>query len=142
MKINALVHFKGQCQEAFQFYAQALGGKVVSMMPYAGTPTEKHVPAEWRDKIQHATLQVGDNLLMGSDVPPQSQAQQPGGGFAMAVNVDRPEEAEKFFRALSEQGTVQMPLAKTFWSPAFGSLVDRYGISWMVNCTPASGEGA
>ena len=70
MQLNAYLYFNGQCEEAFKFYEQLLGGKIEAMFPHAGTPAEQYVPPEWRDKIMHALLSVGGSVLMGSDAPP------------------------------------------------------------------------
>jgi PhnB protein len=135
VQINPYLFFKGQCEEAFTFYAKVLGGKIVAMMPHEGTPAEGNVPAEWRKKIIHARLQVGDMLLMASDAPPtHSEWMQ---GFTVNVGVDDPKEAERIFHALSEGGTVRMPIQETFWAVRFGMLVDRFGTPWMVNCEKA-----
>jgi PhnB protein len=132
MQLNPYLMFKGQCEEAFTFYAKVLGGKIVAMMTHEGTPAEGNVPAEWRKKIIHARLQVGDMLLMASDAPPtHSESMQ---GFKVNIGVDDPKEAERIFQALSEGGTVQMPIQETFWAVRFGMLVDRFGTPWMVNC--------
>jgi PhnB protein len=132
MHLNPYLVFNGQCEAAFKFYAQVLGGKIVAMMPHAGTPAERQVPPEWREKIMHARLVAGDQVLMGSDAPP-GHFQQPQ-GFSVSLMIDEPEDAERIFRALEENGTVRMPLQKTFWAIRFGMLVDRFGIPWMVNC--------
>jgi PhnB protein len=132
MQINPYLFFKGQCEEAFKFYAQCLGGKIEAMMSHAGTPAETQVPPEWRDKILHARLTVGDNILMGSDAPPGRQ--QGTGGFSVSIMIDAPATAERIFHALAENGKVNMPIQKTFWAERFGMLVDRFGIPWMINC--------
>jgi PhnB protein len=95
----------------------------------------EQVPAEWRDKIMHARLIVGDKVLMGSDAPPEHY--EGTKGFSVSLGVDSMAEAERMFRALAENGTVRMPLQKTFWAEGFGMLVDRFGIPWMVNCEQA-----
>ena len=102
------------------------------MLTHAGTPAEGQVPANWRDKIMHACLVVGDEVLMGSDAPPE-HFQQPQ-GFSVALGVDEPAEAERIFNALADKGTVRMPIQQTFWALRFGMLVDRFGIPWMINC--------
>ena len=102
------------------------------MLTYAGTPMEKHVPPEWHDKILHATL-TGDGIsLMGADSPP-GRYEKPA-GFTVGLHFKDQAEAERIFQALSEDGTVQMPLQKTFWASRFGMLTDRFGIPWMINC--------
>ena len=136
MRMNPYLLFNGRCEEAFQFYAQCLGGKIEAMMPFAGTPAEQEVPAEWRKKIIHASLTVGDQVLMASDAPP-GRYEEPR-GFSVSLNVKNPAEAERIFQALAENGKVQMPLQQTFWAARFGMVVDRFGIPWMVNCEPAA----
>ncbi len=132
MQLNPYLTFNGQCEAAFKFYEQCLGGKIVAMLPHAGTPAEEHVPAEWRNKIMHARLIVGDDVLMGSDAPPDRY--EGSKGFSVTLGVDDPAEAERVFNALAEKGTVQMPIQETFWAVRFGMLVDRFGIPWMINC--------
>jgi PhnB protein len=132
MQLNSYLFFNGQCEAAFKFYEQCLGGKIDAMLTHAGTPVEGQVPANWRDKIMHARLVVGDAVLMGSDAPPE-HFQQPQ-GFSVALGVDEPAEAERIFNALADKGTVRMPIQQTFWALRFGMLVDRFGIPWMINC--------
>jgi PhnB protein len=132
MQINPYLMFHGDCKEAFEFYAKCLGGKIEAMLPHAGTPAEPHVAPEWRDKIMHARLAVGDAVLMASDAPPGHQEKPQG--FSVSVQIADPAEAERVFHALAEGGTVRMPIAETFWAHRFGMLVDRFGIPWMVNC--------
>lgn len=136
MKIIAYLTFPGTCAEAFRFYETALGGKIVDLMPHAGTPAEAHVPAEWRDKIMHARLKVGDAEIMASDSPPDYQKTPQG--ISVSLHVGSADEAEKVFAALAEGGTVTMPMEQTFWAQRFGMLTDRFGIPWMVNCDAAT----
>ena len=132
MQLNPYLNFNGQCEEAFRFYEKCLGGTILAMMSHEGSPMEGQVPAEWRNKIMHARMSVGNDLLMGSDSPP-SHYQQPQ-GFSVTVNIAEPADAERVFRALADGGKVHMPLQETFWAKRFGTLVDRFGIPWMVNC--------
>jgi len=136
MQLNPYLTFNGQCEAAFKFYEKCLGGKIEAMLTHEGTPAEQHVPSEWRKKILHARLTVGDEVLMGSDAPPERYEQPQG--FSVSLNNNDPAEAERIFRALSENGRVQMPLQQTFWASRFGMLVDRFGIPWMVNCEQAA----
>jgi PhnB protein len=136
MRLNHYLTFNGQCEAAFKFYEQCLGGKIVAMMTHAGTPAEEHVPPEWRNKILHCRLIVGDEALMGSDAPP-GRYEEPK-GFSVSLQINDPGEAERIFHALAENGTVRMPLQPTFWAVRFGMLVDRFGIPWMVNCEKAA----
>jgi PhnB protein len=132
MYMNPYLTFSGNCEAAFKFYAQVLGGKIAMMMPHEGTPAEAHVPAGWRSKIMHARLAVGDYILMGSDAPPDRY--EPMKGCSVTLGIDEPAEAERVFAALAENGTVRMPIQKTFWAARFGMLVDQFGIPWMINC--------
>ena len=136
MRINAYLTLNGDCEAAFKFYEKCLGGKIEAMLTHEGTPMEQQVPAEWRKKIMHARLVVGDEVLMGSDGPPDRKS--PIGGFSVSVTVKEPAEAERIFKALSDKAAIQMPLQETFWSRRFGMLVDQFGVPWMVNCEPAS----
>lgn len=92
------------------------------------------MPEEWNDRSMHASLLLDGQRLMASDCPPG--AYEKPAGVAVAINVESVEEAERVFGELSEGGTVTMPLAETFWSPRFGMLTDRFGISWMVGAAP------
>ena len=136
MKLNTYLTFNGQCEAAFKFYEQCLGGKIVAMVTHVGTPAEEQVPAEWRNKILHARLIVGDEVLMGSDAPPDRYEESKG--FSVTVGIDDPTDAERIFDALAKNGTVKMPIQKTFWAVRFGMLVDQFGIPWMVNCEQAA----
>ena len=132
MQFNCYLVFNGQCEAAFRFYEQALGGKIEAMIAHAGTPAEQHVPPEMRDKIIHARLNAGGGILMGCDAP-DNQYKTPE-GFSVQIPVADPAEAERIFQALAENGSIRMPMQKTFWAARFGMLVDRFGIPWMVNC--------
>jgi PhnB protein len=136
MRLNPYLTFNGQCEAAFKFYEQCLGGKIEAMIPHGGTPAAEHVPSEWHNKIMHARLTVGDDVLMGSDAPPDRYKEPKG--FSVALQIKEPAEAERIFHALAENGTVGMPIQQTFWAIRFGMLVDRFGIPWMVNCDQAA----
>jgi PhnB protein len=135
MQLNPHLNFNGQCKEAFNFYQQSLGGQIQTMMTWGESPMVDQVPAEWRDRIIHATLIVGGTAVGGGDAAPDSY-QEPR-GFAVTIQVNDPVEADRVFGALSEGGTVTMPIQQTFWTIRFGMLVDRFGIPWMVNCQQA-----
>jgi PhnB protein len=136
MQLNPYLTFNGQCETAFKFYEKVLGGKIEAMMPHEGSPMADHVPSEWGKKIMHARLNIGDRILMGSDAPPDRY--QPMQGFSVSLGIDDPNEAERVFHALAENGSVQMPIQKTFWAARFGMLVDRFGTPWMINCEQAA----
>jgi PhnB protein len=132
MRLSPYLSFNGECEEAFKFYERCLGGKIDGMMTYAETPAGEQVPPGWRDKIVHMSLIVGDMLLMGSDTQP-AVYQKPQ-GIWVSLHFTDPDEAERVFKALAENGSVHLAFAKTFWSPGFGMCVDRFGIPWMINC--------
>jgi PhnB protein len=133
MKINPYLIFNGDCKAAFTFYAQCLQGHIEAMMTFGETPAAEHVPKEHHDLIIHTCLKVGDQMLMASDTTPDRPT--PGmSGCSISLNVDSITEAERVFNALAEGGKVEMPLDATFWAARFGMLVDRFGVSWMVNC--------
>jgi PhnB protein len=136
MQMNPYLTFKGQCEAAFKFYERCLGGKITAMITHGDSPMADQVPSEWRKKIMHVRLAVGDEVLMGSDVPPEHY-QEPK-GFSVALAIENAPDAEHIFNALAENGKVQMPLQKTFWAARFGMLVDQFGIPWMVNCEKAA----
>ncbi len=136
MQLNPYLVFNGQCEAAFKFYERCLGGKIEMMMTHGDSPMAEQVSPEWRNKVMHVRLALRDKVLMGSDAPPDRYEQPKG--FSVSVGVDKPADAERIFNALAQNGTVQMPLQKTFWAERFGMLVDQFGIPWMVNCEPAA----
>jgi len=136
VKLNNYILFDGRCKEAFELYEQCLGGKIVMMMTHGESPMAEQVSPEWRDKVMHVRLEVGDQALMGSDAPP-GHFEKPQ-GFSVSISITDPAEAERIFNTLAEGGTVNMPFQQTFWAQGFGMLVDRFGIPWMVNCEKAA----
>ena len=136
MQLNPYLSFDGQCEAAFKFYEQCFGGKIEYMMTYESKSAEYPVPPEWREKILHATLAVGDQVLLGADLPPD-RYQKPQ-GFRLNISLKDEAAAERIFNALAEKGTVEMALQETFWAVRFGVLVDRFGIPWTVNCERAA----
>ena len=136
MQLNPYLTFNGQCESAFKFYEQCLGGKIVMMMTHGESPMSEQTAEEWRDKILHAQLTIGDIVLMGSDAPPD-YFEKPQ-GFSVNLQFEDVAEAERVFLALAEGGTVRMPLQETFWAKRFGMFVDHFGIPWMINCSEAA----
>jgi PhnB protein len=132
MQLNPYLQFNGDCAAAFRFYEQCLGGTIVMMMKAADSPMAGQMPPDQQDMIMHARLAVGDKLLMGSDAMGGGYAAP--AGFNVTLGFDDPGEAERVFAALSDGGSVGMPLQETFWAHRFGMLVDRFGTPWMVNC--------
>jgi PhnB protein len=132
MQLNPYLTFDGQCEAAFRFYEQALGGKVEAMMTYADSPMADQTPPEMRGKIMHARLLLGGSVLMGSDSPAGPfEAMK---GISVTLGIDEPAEADRVFNALSAGGTVTMPIQETFWARRFGMVTDRFGTPWMINC--------
>ena len=132
MQMNPYVNFKGDCEEAFTFYEQRLGGKPGPSFRYGGSPMADQAPPDWADKVMHASISIGGQTLMGADVTPDRY--EPPKGFSLSLNVSSGDEAERLFKALADGGLIVMPLEKTFWAEQFGMVVDRFGLSWMVNC--------
>ena len=132
MQINPYLNFSGDCEEAFRFYARLLGGKIDAMHSFEGTPAAEHAPPEWRKKIMHARLTVDGAVLMGSDAPPDRYERPQG--TSVSLQVADPNDAERIFNGLADNGTVTMPIQETFWALRFGMCTDRFGIPWMVNC--------
>lgn len=139
MKIQPYLNFDGDCAEAFRHYAQVLGGDL-EIQTYAESPAADQTPESQGDRVMHARLVVGDQVLMASDAPP-GQYRQPGGNY-VSVTVEDAGEARRIFDALADGAQVQMPFESTFWSPGFGMLVDRWGTPWMVNTMPAVDQRA
>lgn len=135
--VQAYLFFNGRCEEAVEFYRQALGAEVEMTMRFRDSP-EPHppgmVPPGWENKVMHASFRVGQTTVMASDgCDPESKGFQ---GFSLSLAVTTEAEADRCFNALADGGKVTMPLNKTFWSPRFGMLEDKFGISWMVNVLP------
>jgi PhnB protein len=139
MKLNPHLNFNGNCAAAYRFYEQHLGAKTLFSITYGASPMADQFPAEYADKIMHATIEIGDVTVMGSDSPP-GYYQQPN-GFCIALSFEDVAEAERVFNALAENGKVNMPLQQTFWAKRFGMLTDQFGIPWMVNCGEATPNG-
>ena len=132
MQLNPYLSFDGKCQEAFKLYEQALGGKIAAMLTYGETPMAEQSPPEMRQKIAHARLTVGNQVLMGGDAPPGRY--EPMKGCSVMLGVDEPAAAERVFNALAAGGNVTMPIQETFWARRFGMVTDKFGTPWMINC--------
>ncbi|MBR1150822.1 VOC family protein [Bradyrhizobium sp. JYMT SZCCT0428] len=132
MQVNPYLFFNGNCEAALKYYEKVLGAKIDAMMRYEGGPADMPTPAEWKKKIMHASFTVDGEVVMASDAFP-GDFHQPQ-GFAVALQVENPADAERRFNALADGGTVKMPFAKTFFSNGFGMCVDKFGTPWMVNC--------
>lgn len=130
MKLYTHLNFGGNCREAFQFYAQHLGGSISMMMAQADMPGAKQPPNS--NDIAHARMNIGNTELIGNDVP--ADHFQPIRSVYLYLAVDSPEEAERIYAVLSTQGEVYMPLAETFYASRFAMLRDRFGVLWTLIC--------
>jgi PhnB protein len=135
MQVSPYLSFKGECEAAFKFYEQCLGGTLGTVFRYAGTPFADQVPADWHDKVMHVSLTLGGMVLMGADVAP-NRYEAPK-GFSLSIQISRIADAERIFSELSRNGTTVTPLEKTFWAARFGVVVDRFGVTWLINCEGA-----
>jgi PhnB protein len=131
MLLSPYLHFNGDCRAAFAFYAEVLRGRVESTLTYGESPMRDQTSADWRDKVMHSQLRLGDGVLMGSDSPPPYHA--PMQGFSVTLVYEDPAEAERVFNALVEGGTARMAMQETFWAQRFGMVVDRFGVPWIIN---------
>jgi PhnB protein len=133
MLVQPYLFFDGRCEEAIEFYKRALGAEVEMLMRFKESPEPPKpgmVPPGSEDKVMHASLRIGDATVMASDGHCQGRASFQG--FSLSLTVPDEAEAERLFAALADGGEVQMPLAKTFFSPRFGMVADRFGVSWMI----------
>jgi PhnB protein len=130
--VQPYLFFNGRCDEALAFYQKTLDAKVDFLMRYNESPQPPPpdaVPAGFEKKVMHTTFRIGDNILMASDGDDDKPA---FGGFSLSLTLPSEDEARQAFNALADGGQVTLPIGKTFWSPCFGMLKDRFGISWMI----------
>jgi PhnB protein len=136
--IQPYLFFNGVCEEAVEFYRNALGAEVEMMMRFKDSPEPAEpgmVPPGFENKIMHTSFRVGQTTVMASDgCTPEKAGFQ---GFSLSLTVPSEEKADRFFAALADGGQVRMPLGRTFWSPRFGMVADRFGVDWMISVTPA-----
>jgi PhnB protein len=134
MHVESYLFFNGRCEEAIEFYKRALGAEVLMLMRNNESPEPPPpgtMPPGSESKVMHATLRIGTSNLMLSDG--YNDGKPAFTGFSLSLDAANEAEADRLFTALSDGGTVQMPLAKTFWSPKFGMVADRFGVGWMVS---------
>ena len=138
MKFNPYLNFNGNCAEAFAFYAATFKGTIVQQMTFEEMPDGPPIPLEAKNQMMHMSLQIGDQIIMGSDAFPSAEAGCAGGyqkpqGLWIAVSVNTEEEGRSVFNTLAEGGQIQMPFEPTFWSKGFGMVEDRFGTPWMID---------
>jgi PhnB protein len=134
MRVETYLFFNGRCEEAIEFYKKILGAEVTMLVRFKDSPEPPQpgmVPPGSENKIMHASFRIGDTTLMASDGHCTGQTNFQG--FSESLTVANEAEADGKFAALAEGGQVQMPLTKTFWSPRFGMVTDRFGVGWMVS---------
>jgi PhnB protein len=137
MQVNPYLFFDGRCDEAMEFYRQALGAEVTTLMRFKDSPEPPRpgmVPPGAENKVMHASFRIGDTTVMASDG--RCMGQPSFEGFALTLTLPDEAEADRLFAALGEGGQVQMPLTPTFFSPRFGMVADRFGVSWMILVGP------
>ena len=130
--IEPYLFFSGRCEEALEFYRTAIGAEIEMVMLFKDSPEPPPpdmLAPGFENKVMHASFKVGDHRVMASDGVDESAR---FGGFSLALAVPTEPEADRAFEALADGGEVRMPLGKTFWSPRFGMLTDRFGVDWMV----------
>jgi PhnB protein len=132
--VQPYLFFEGRCEEAVEFYRQALGAEVERLMRFKDSPDQSMCAPGSGDKVMHATFRIGATTVMASDG--RCEGRPSFQGFSLSLTVPTEAEADRFFTALGDGGQVQMPLTKTFFSPRFGMVADRFGVSWMIYVTP------
>ena len=133
MQIQAYLFFDGRCEEAIEFYRKVLGAKLEMLMRFSESPEPQPpgmVPPGSENKVMHANFKIGDSTVFASDG--HCQGKPSFQGFSLSLTVANEAEADRLFAALGEGGQIQMPIGKTFFSPRFGMVADRFGVSWMV----------
>lgn len=131
--VETYLFFPDCTEEAIEFYRTTLGATVEYLLRFKDNPDSDACVEGSGENIMHATLRIGNSTIMASDCAGESEK---FGGFSLTLHVSGIADAERYFQALSEGGEIKMPLGKTFWSPCFGVVLDRFGISWMVHVAP------
>jgi PhnB protein len=130
MKLYTYLNYGGNCRDAFRFYEQHLGGKITMMMTHGEQPNSANVPADWKDAILHARINIGDTVLIGADIPPGRFLPMRSAYLTLILTSN--EEAERVYSLLSNGGEIFMPMEETFFAFRFAMLRDRFGTSWML----------
>lgn len=130
MRMVTYLNYGGNCEPAFRFYEQHLGGKIMALVRHADQPNPQNVPAGWEHAVLNARMSIGEMELMGADIPPDRF--QPMRSAYLTLLVDSAEEAERIYALLAEGGQVFMPMEQTFFASRFAQLRDKFGTSWMI----------
>lgn len=132
MRLSFHINFNGQCQEAFEYYAEHLGGTIGTLLRFKDSPAASSVSVDWQHKIVHASISIKGVDLAGADLPPE-QYRQPT-GFCILISFSTEAEVRSTFNKLAEGGDAILSPQKTFWSSCYAIVVDRYGVPWKINC--------
>src|SRR4051794_591509 len=127
MRLDVYVNYRGTCEDAFRFYEQQLGGRITTIARHRDQPNPQ-IPAEWKDKVLHARVEIGGCVLMGADIPNA----EPMRSAYLTLTTEREEDAERLYRVLSEGGEVFMKMEKTNFANRFAMVRDKFGTSWML----------
>lgn len=130
MKLYTYLNYGGNCRQAFEFYAEHLGGKITMLTTHGEVPDPSKVPPEWRNAVLHARIELGGTVVLAADIPPERF--QPMRSAYLSLMVDSVAEAERIYSLLSEGGQIFMPMQETFFARRFAMLRDRFGTSWML----------
>jgi PhnB protein len=130
MQLHTYLNYGGNCEQAFRFYEQHLGGKVTMMMRHGEQPDASQVAPEWKNAVLHARISIGGTELLGADIPPDRF--QPIRSAYLSLTVGSVEEAERIYALLSSGGQIFMPMQETFFAHRFAMLRDQFGTSWML----------
>lgn len=137
MALQPYLFFNGRCEEAIEFYRRAIGAEPTMLMRFKDNP-DPHppgmLPSGWEQKVMHANLRIGDAVMLASDG--HGPAEPRFEGFSLSLTVPDVADADRKFMALADGGQIRVPLAKTFFSPRFGMLTDRFGVGWMIYVAP------
>jgi PhnB protein len=128
MKLDIYLNYGGNCEQAFRFYEQHLGGKITTMIRHGEQPDQANVPADWKAAILHARIEIGGTVLMGADIP----GAEPLRSAYLTLSADSAEEAERLYALLSDGGQIFMKMEETFFASRFAQLRDKFGTSWML----------
>ena len=130
MKLYTYLNYGGNCRQAFEFYAEHLGGRIVMLTTHAEQPNQERVPADWKNAVLHARLELGGTVIFGADIPPDRF--QPIRSAYLSLMLDSVVDAERVYALLIDGGQIFMPMEKTFFAERFAMLRDRFGTSWML----------
>jgi len=130
MKLYTYLNYGGNCRQAFEFYAEQLGGRITSLTTFGELPDPGGVPLEWQEAVVHARIELGETVVMGADITPDRF--QPMRSAYLSLLLDSVAEAERLYALLADGGQVFMPMEETFFAHRFAMLRDRFGTSWML----------